>query len=81
MERRSQGQWVRVRDYRRQSGQYCAAFAGSRHELQTHEDFIQCVMIALQDSGQLPQLEDQLQSRSANGWGDLVASIRRVLAG
>ena len=81
MERRSQGQWVRVRDYRRQSGQSCAAFAGSRHELQTHEDFIQCVMIALQDSGQLPQLEERLQSGSANGWGHLVAAIRRILAG
>ena len=81
MERRSQGQWVRVRDYRRQSRQSYAAFAGSRHELQTHEDFIQCVMIALQDSGQLPQLEERLQSRSAIGWGDLVAAIRRILAG
>ena len=29
MERRSQGQWVRVRDYRRQSRQSYAAFAGS----------------------------------------------------
>ena len=81
MERRSQGQWVRARDYRRQSRQSYAAFAGSRHELQKHEDFIQCVMIALQDSSQLPQLEEQLQSRSANGWGDLVAAIRRILAG
>ena len=49
--------------------------------MQQHEDFIQCVMIALQDSGQLPQLEERLQSHSANGWGDLVAAIRRVLAG
>ena len=81
MERRSQGQWVRARDYRRQSRQSYAAFAGSRHTLQKHEDFIQCVMIALQDSGQLPQLEEQLQSRSANGWDDLVAAIRRILAG
>ena len=38
-------------------------------------------MIALQDSSQSPQLEEQLQSRSANGWGDLVATIRRILAG
>ena len=49
--------------------------------MQKHEDFIQCVMIALQDSGQLPQLEERLQSRSAIGWGDLVAAIRRILAG
>ena len=35
----------------------------------------------LKDSSQLPQLEEQLQSRSANGWGDLVAAIRQILAG
>ena len=38
-------------------------------------------MIALQGSSQLPQLEERLQSRSAIGWGDLVAAIRRILAG
>ena len=76
-----QGDRPTARDYRRQSRQSYAAFAGSRHELQTHEDFIQSVMIALQDSSQLPQLEEQLQSRSAIGWGDLVAAIRRILAG
>jgi len=81
VERRSQGQWVRARDYRRQSRQSYAAFSGSRHELQQHEDFIQSVIIALQDSGQLPQLEERLQSRSAIGWGDLVAAIRRILVG
>ena len=76
-----QGDQPTARDYRRQSRQSYAAFAGSRHELQKHEDFIQCVMIALQDSSQLPQLEEQLQSRSANRWGDLVAAIQRILAG
>ena len=35
----------------------------------------------LKDSSQLPQLEEQLQFRSANGWGDLVAAIRQILAG
>ena len=49
--------------------------------MQKWEEVIQCVMIALQDSSQLPQLEEQLQSRSAIGWGDLVAAIRRILAG
>ena len=76
-----QGDRPTARDYRRQSRQSYAAFVGSRHELQKHEDFIQCVMIALQDSSQLPQLEERLQSRSAIGWGDLVAAIRRILAG
>ena len=76
-----QGDRSTARDYLRQSRQSYAAFAGSQYELQKWEDFIQCVMIALQDSSQLPQLEEQLQSRSANGWGDLVAAIRRILAG
>ena len=76
-----QGDQSTARDYRRQSRQSYAAFAGSQYELQKWEDFIQCVMIALQDSSQLPQLEERLQSRSAIGWGDLVAAIRRILAG
>ncbi len=77
-----QGDQPTAGDYRRQARQSYAAFAGSQHELQQHEALIQGVVVAIQDSSQLPELESQLQSYlRAVGWGDLVAAIRRILMG
>ena len=76
-----QGDLSAARDYCRQSRQSYAAFAGSRHELQKWENFIQIVVDAIGDSSQRPQLEEQLQSGIAIGWSDLVAAIQRILAG
>ncbi len=76
-----QGDQPAARGYRRQARQSYAAFAGAQHELQQHEGLMQAVVAAIQDPSQLPELEEHLQSRSADGWGDLVAALRRLLAG
>ena len=77
-----QGDQPTSQDYRRQARQSYAAFAGSQHKLQKDEDLIQSVMVAIQDSSQLPELEEWLQAYlNAGGWGDLVAAIRRILVG
>jgi tetratricopeptide (TPR) repeat protein len=77
-----QGDQPTARGYRRQARQSYAAFAGSQYELQQHEGLMQAVVAAIQDGSQLPELEERLQSYlRAKGWGDLVAALRRLLAG
>jgi hypothetical protein len=58
-----------------------AAFAGTQSELQQHTEFIEFVVAAMGDEAAREQLEPELVQMEENGWGQLVAAIRRVLAG
>ena len=69
------------RAYRKSARQSYAAYAGSQHELQKHLELVQAVVAAVQSAQISPELEEGLQSRRDNGWGDLVGAIRLVFAG
>jgi len=48
---------------------------------QVHAQLINTVVMACHNKALLPQLEPVLQSSTQNGWVDLVARIRKILAG
>ena len=75
-----QGDQQTARDYRRQAHQSYAAFAGSQHKLQQHEDLIQGVVVALEDSDVRQQLEEFLAGFKGD-WQLLAGAIRRILVG
>jgi tetratricopeptide (TPR) repeat protein len=59
-----------------------SAFAGTQDELQQYAEFIELVIVAVGDTAAREQLlEPELVQMEENGWGQLVAEIRRVLAG
>ena len=49
--------------------------------VRAHSGFIHRVVRACQDRGQLPALEEVLRASLANGWQDLVAAARQIVAG
>ncbi len=49
--------------------------------VRAHSGFIHRVVSACQDRGQLPALEEVLNASLANGWYDLVAAARQIVAG
>lgn len=49
--------------------------------VQAHAGLIHRVVIACQNRAMVPDLEDILKQAADNGWTDLVAAIRKVLAG
>lgn len=49
--------------------------------VQAHAGLIHRVVIACQNRAIVPDLEDVLKQAADNGWVDLVAAIRKVLAG
>jgi hypothetical protein len=49
--------------------------------IQTHAELIKRVVRALHNRESLPELEATLEVTRRNGWGTLVAAIRRILAG
>lgn len=49
--------------------------------VQAHAGLIHRVVIACQNRAMVPDLEDILKQAADNGWTDLVAAIRRILAG
>jgi tetratricopeptide (TPR) repeat protein len=77
----AQGETDTAREYRQLARTAKAAFAGTQYELQQHESFIAAVVAAVGDKAVQAELEPILTQMIENGWGQLVAAIRRVLAG
>jgi tetratricopeptide (TPR) repeat protein len=77
----AQGETDTAREYRQLARTTKAAFAGTQYELQQHESFIVAVVAAVGDEAAQAQLEPILTIGMENGRGQLVAAIRRVLAG
>jgi tetratricopeptide (TPR) repeat protein len=76
----AQGETDAAREYRQLARTTKAAFAGTQYELQQHESFIAAVVSAVGDEAAQSQLEPFL-TQLENVRGQLVAAIRRVLAG
>jgi tetratricopeptide (TPR) repeat protein len=76
-----QGRAAEAQDYRRQARAARAAFAGTQHQLQKHQNLIMAVVQAVSDAEVRGQLEAGLDKMAQHGWTNLVAAIRRVLAG
>ena len=53
----------------------------SQQVVQAHAGLIHRVVIACHNRGVITDLEDILKQASDNGWTDLVAAIRKILAG
>ncbi len=53
----------------------------TRQVAKVHAQLINTVVMACQNKSLLPQLEPVLQSSEQNGWVDLIARIRKILAG
>jgi tetratricopeptide (TPR) repeat protein len=77
----TQGDTDAGREYRQLARTAKAAFAGTQFELQQHEPFIAAVVAAVGDKAAESRLESILTQSIENGRGQLVAAIRRVLAG
>jgi tetratricopeptide (TPR) repeat protein len=77
----AQGETDKAKEYRQLARTAKAAFAGTQYELQQHESFIAAVAAAVGDKAAQSQLEPILTQKIENGRGQLVAVIRRVLAG
>jgi tetratricopeptide (TPR) repeat protein len=71
----------KAKEYRYLARTTKAAFAGTQYELQQHESFIAAVVAAVGDKAVQAELEPILTQMIENGWGQLLAAIRRVLAG
>jgi hypothetical protein len=76
-----QGETQSAQAYRRQARSAKVAFAGTQYELQEYEPLITAVVTAVADQSAAEELETLLTKRNENGWGQLVAAIRRILAG
>ncbi|MCP4400502.1 MAG: tetratricopeptide repeat protein [bacterium] len=70
-----------ARGYRRQARQTKFAFKGTEHELKQHAELIGAVVATAKDNEIRTQLEPALENLVKNGWGSLVAALRRVLDG
>ena len=70
-----------ARNFRCQSRHSYGEFEASKNELLQYKLLIQSIISAINDADYLPDLEAELQIGSADGWGNLVAAIRRILAG
>jgi tetratricopeptide (TPR) repeat protein len=71
----------KAKEYRQLARTTKAAFAGTQFELQQHAPLIELVVAAVGDAAAREQLEPELVRRVEHGRGQLVAAIRRVLAG
>jgi len=76
-----QGDQIMARNFRCQSRHSYGEFEASKNELLQYKLLIQSIISAINDADYLPDLEAELQIGSADGWGNLVAAIRRILAG
>lgn len=71
-----------ARTYRRQARAAKANYAGTQYELQRRAKLILLTVMAVAEPERLPDLETELaRYHEANGWGNLVAAIRQILAG
>ncbi|OUL24069.1 hypothetical protein BV372_29320 [Nostoc sp. T09] len=75
-----QGDSTQAKEYRRQARQAKAAFAGTQYELRQNGQFIAGVVAAVDDVEIREQLEIEIEN-VAEVWQNLVAAIRRILAG
>jgi tetratricopeptide (TPR) repeat protein len=75
-----QGDSTQAKEYRRQARQAKAAFAGTQYELRQYGQFIARVVAAVDNAQIREQLEIDMEN-FAEGWQNLVAAIRRILAG
>jgi tetratricopeptide (TPR) repeat protein len=71
----------KAKEYRQLARTTKAAFAGTQFELQQHAQLIEFVVAAVGDEAVREQLEPVLVQGVEIGRGQLVAAIRRVLAG
>ncbi|WP_392477392.1 tetratricopeptide repeat protein [Nostoc sp. C110] len=76
-----QGDSTQVKEYRHQARQAKAAFAGTQYELRKYEPLIVGVVAAMDNAEIREQLEGLLENIVKNGWVNLIAAIRRILAG
>ena len=72
---------AKARDYRRLAREAKRDFAGTRHELRKHLPLILGAIMAVQEPARRTELEQALPKMEHHGWTNLVAAIRRVLAG
>ncbi len=72
---------TKAREYRRLAREARRNFAGTRHELKQHLGVILATIVAVQEPGHHQELEEALLGLERRGWTDLVAAIRRILAG
>jgi tetratricopeptide (TPR) repeat protein len=70
-----------AQSYRRLARQSKAAFAGTRHELQKFAPLIAAVVAATTDPAGQQELAPRLEGLEQRGYQNLVAAIRRILAG
>jgi tetratricopeptide (TPR) repeat protein len=77
----AQGETDAAKEYHQLARTTKAAFAGTQYELQQYAPLIELVVAAVGDAVAREQLEPVLVQMMENGWGQLVAAIRRVLAG
>lgn len=75
-----QGESTQAKEYRRQARQAKAAFAGTQYELRQHGQSIARVVAAVDNAEIREQLEIEMEN-AAEGRQNLVAAIRRILAG
>ena len=68
-------------DYRRQARDAKRRFAGTAHELKRHRPLIAATVQALANPELVPALNEALSGMEQHGWTNLVAAIRRLLAG
>ncbi|HEX9942244.1 MAG TPA: tetratricopeptide repeat protein [Thermoanaerobaculia bacterium] len=76
-----EGQPTQAREHRRLAREAKRNFAGTRHELRRVASLIRATVIATQELGQREALEKNLPAPEQRGYTNLVAAIRRILAG
>ena len=70
-----------AREYRRLAREAQRNFAGTGHQLRRHVQLILGTVMAVQNAKQRQQMEQALPGLEQHGWTNLVAAIRRILAG
>lgn len=75
-----QGDTTQAQEYRHQARQAKAAFAGTQYELRQYGRLIARVVDAVDNAEIREQLEIEMEN-AAEVWQNLVAAIRRILAG
>jgi tetratricopeptide (TPR) repeat protein len=76
-----QGDIKQGKKYRQEARSAREACAGNQYELQQYESLIAAIVVAISDQTALEQLELVLTILVTNGGEQLVAAIRRILAG
>ncbi len=72
---------IQAREYRRLAREAKRNYPGTRHELRQHCRLVVGTVAAVHDVDGRKQLEQALPRLEQRGWTNLVAAIRRILAG